>query len=64
MLGKRKYPSTEVPIDVREFIARLAEPLRKRGVDRNSYRDALAEAGITVQESMLDFWVAHLDDER
>jgi hypothetical protein len=62
MLGKRKYLSTEASTDVREFIARLAEPLRKRGVDRKSYRDALAEAGVTVPKSSLDRWVAHLDD--
>ena len=48
---------------MREFIARLAEPLRKRGMDRKSYRDALAEAGVTVPQSSLDRWVAHIDDD-
>lgn len=62
MIGKRKYLSTDVSTDVREFIARLAEPLRKRGMDRKSYRDALAEAGVTVPKSSLDRWAAHLDD--
>lgn len=62
MLGRRKYLSTEASTDVREFIAHLAEPLRKRGVDRKSYRDALAEAGVTVPKSSLDRWVAHLVD--
>src|SRR5215470_19621400 len=62
MLGRRKYLSTEASTGVREFIAHLAEPLRKRGVDRKSYRDALAEAGVTVPKSSLDRWVAHLVD--
>ena len=62
MHGKHKYLSTEASTDVREFIARLAEPLRKRGVDRRSYRDALTEAGVTVPKSSLDRWVAHLND--
>lgn len=62
MLSKHKYLSTEASTDVREFIARLAEPLRRRGVDRKSYRDALTEAGVTVPKSSLDRWVAHLND--
>jgi transposase len=63
MLSKRKYLSTEALTDVREFIARLAEPLRKRGIDRKSYRDALTEAGVTVPKSSLDRWVAHLNED-
>jgi hypothetical protein len=62
MRGKRKYLSTETSADVREFIARLAKPLRKRGMDRRSYRGALAEAGVAVPKSSLDRWLAHLDD--
>ena len=54
MRGKRKYLSTETSAEVREFIARLAEPLRKRGMDRKSYRGALADAGVAVPKSSLD----------
>jgi len=41
----------------RELIARLVGPLEARGISRSVFRDALADAEITVPKSSLDRWV-------
>jgi len=57
MSKTRKYSSTELSTDKRDFIARLVGPLEARGVSRSVFRGALVDAGITVPKSSLDRWV-------
>ena len=56
MVRKRKNPSTELSTDTRELIARLVEPLNKRGVSRLMFCDCLAEADAVVPKASLDRW--------
>lgn len=61
MLGKRRYPSTELSTGQRELIARLVGPLEAHGISRAAFRRILAEAEVPVPKSSLDRWVhAHL----
>ena len=54
---KRKNPSTELSTETRELIARLVEPLHKRGISRQVFRDCLAEADVLVSKASLNRWV-------
>ena len=58
MSKKRKYPSTELPTEQRELIARLVGPLEARGISRSVFRDVLADAEVIVPKSSLDRWVS------
>lgn len=63
MITKRKYPSTELSTGQREVITRLVEPLEARGISRATFRDILAEVGITVSKPSLDRWIhAHISN--
>ena len=54
MYGKRKFTATDLPTDLREFIARLAGPLEARWISRSTFCDVLSNAGISVSKEDLD----------
>jgi len=56
-----KYLSTELTTSQRELLARLAVPLKSRGISRAVFREILSEANFSVPKASLDRWVrSHL----